>query len=211
MEIATFPRKTVRPQNGLLIFFGKRHTPKTNHGNRRGFLRNNYNNIGKPLKSSKNLRGNLQMFRIFLFFVFAFSFWVEFCSFSLLFESVLLLSCCCFLFSSVFQLCFFSCFPFPLFLYFFFFVFSSRPSRRQNPAKNCREIPDVKRTIFLRKFDFWASVDRGGGVWSGPFESDFTFMFSILLFSIIVFLRKMIIPYCICFLRCRCSIGDVVS
>ena len=28
IEIDTFPRKTVRPPNGLLIFFGKTHIPK---------------------------------------------------------------------------------------------------------------------------------------------------------------------------------------
>ena len=53
-------------QNGLLIFSGKRHIPKLNHGNRRGFRRKSYNSNGNPWKSSRTFRVKPNFFIFFI-------------------------------------------------------------------------------------------------------------------------------------------------
>ena len=87
MKIVTFPQKTVRPPNWLLIFCWKRKHSDKNHGNRLGFSSaKSYKNNGKPWKSSRILRVKPKrssevshvskcssFFVIFLFF-FSFSF-----------------------------------------------------------------------------------------------------------------------------------------
>ena len=111
------------------------------------FAETSYNN-GKPWKSSgfsceaKNLR-NLQRFHRFFIFLYVFHFFfVSF--FSFLHFSFFLL----------FSFCFF-------FFFFILFFFLSRPSRRQKPEKNRREILVAKMTFFFCENSiFSASVNR---------------------------------------------------
>ena len=55
--------KTVRPQNGLLIFFGKTHSEKIMEIVE-DFVEESHINNGNPWKSSRILCGNHQRFRI---------------------------------------------------------------------------------------------------------------------------------------------------
>ena len=81
---------------------------------------------------------------------------------------------------------------FPLFLFafalFYFkkiiFCFCQWSEQTPKPAKNRREVPLVQRPDFLcENLNFGPRV-TGEGVRSGPFESDFAFMFFISLFSL---------------------------
>ena len=60
--------------------------------------------------------------------------------------------------------------------------FSSRPSRRQNPQKKCREVLVVKRTIFFCENLILRPRSTGWVVKTGPFEGDFALMFFIFHF-----------------------------
>ena len=50
-ELSLFLGKTTSLQNGLLIFFVKKHTPKTNQSTRQDLIEKCYNNNCKPWKS----------------------------------------------------------------------------------------------------------------------------------------------------------------
>ena len=157
----TVPWFTVGPsQNGLLIFFWKTHIPETNHGNRRCFRLEVYNNNGKTWEiveyfacEAKNI-GNLRIFRIFHVFQFSMFFFLSVFQFFLFSFSHVFY----FVFSFVFFCVFLSVFfPFSFFFFPFslllFFIFQSS-EQTPKPEKNSRRFPNVKRTIsFCENFD----------------------------------------------------------
>ena len=111
-------------------------------------------------------------------------------------------------------------FLFVLFPFLLFHFLDAKTGIKSSRSSHCEN--DV---FLLWKFDFWAPVDKGGGVWSGPFEGDSAFMFFIFPFFSI-FLSLFFMERCFsslfspkymslppleagfnkrCFLRSRCS------
>ena len=117
MEIVTFLRKTLTPQNGLLIFLGKEtHSETKSWKSSRIFNEKSYNNIGKPWKSSRILRVKPNFFIFSLFIIFSFSSFFHVHSFSVIFFHFLLSSFSFSFFPFVFS------FLFSFFLFLFLFV-----------------------------------------------------------------------------------------
>ena len=79
IEIVHFLWRTTSPQNGVVYFLREEDTFRKNMQVVTDFVEKSYDNNGKPWKSSKILRGDVQRFRFFhVFFVFPFFFFFSF-------------------------------------------------------------------------------------------------------------------------------------
>ena len=84
---------------------------------------------------------------------------------------------------SSFFISFFVFFIFFIFFIFFFFFRSSEQTPK--PAKNRPEVLFVKGRFISFSENSIFGPRWTGGVWSGPFEGDFAFMFLLFLFPIL--------------------------
>ena len=121
MKIATFLRKNVTPQNGLLIFLRKETHSEKIMEIVKDFDEKSYNNNGKPWKSSRILR-LIPFFSFFFpfFNIFPYFFVFHFFTFSCFFHFSMFFFFFIFCIFSFFYISFFSFFHF-----FFIFHFSS--------------------------------------------------------------------------------------
>ena len=192
----------------VLDFLGeKTHIPKNKDGNRQGFHRKKRNdNNGNPWKSSRILHFSFFIcFIFFIFFIFPVFPFFFFFFFTVFFFSFFHFSCFFFFFSSLtlsvslvfsfssiflfFQFCLFFYFSIFLFFFFIFFFFFQSSKQTPKPAKNRREVPIVKKTIFLCENLILGPrwTGRKGRVKTGPCEGDFAFMFFHYFFTVFHF------------------------